>query len=101
MRYWIRKCDSCGYELKATTETQDKTRSSYIYRKCPSCKSESFDYGSWQGYDTKPWRDKWKALTGRELDMPENELDYLLDEKGDEGLFEGNELYKALIELNY
>ena len=101
MMQWRRTCQSCGYNLLASIETKDKTRSSYIYRKCPKCKSEGFDYGSWQGYNTKPWRDKWKTLTGRELDMPEGELEWLLDEKGDEGLLEGNELYKALIELNY
>jgi hypothetical protein len=100
---WVRTCQVCDYTLNSSTEPSDKTKASnsYGFRKCPKCKSEAFDYGTWFGYDSQPWRDKWKALTGRELDMPEGELEWLLDEKGGEGLFEGNELYKALIKLNY
>lgn len=94
---YVRTCQECGYELQLANEPKVING----FRKCPKCKSEAFDYGSWQGYDSQPWRDKWKALTGRELDMPEGELEWLLDEKGDEGLFEGNELYQALIDLNY
>ncbi len=101
MRYWIRRCNSCGYKLKAARETQDKTRTSYIYRKCPSCKSESFDYGSWCGYDTKAWRDKWKVLTGRDLNMPEAELDDLVDNLGEDGLFKDNLMYQHLINLGH
>ena len=101
MRRYIRTCQSCSYELVLSSQPKDTSSKSFRFRKCPKCKNEDFDYGSWQGYDSQPWRDKWKALTGRELDMPENELEWLLDEKSDEGLFEGNELYRALIELNY
>ncbi len=101
MKRYIRTCQSCDYELVLSSEPKDTTSKSFRFRKCPKCKSEDFDYGSWRGYDSKPWREKWKALTGRELDMPEGELEWLLDEKGEDGLFEGNELYKALIELNY
>lgn len=98
---WVRTCQSCSYELQSNVEPQNKHKPSYGFRKCAKCGSEDYDWGSWQGYDSQPWRDKWKALTDRELDMPENELEWLLDEHGDEGLFEGNELYKALIALNY
>lgn len=98
---YIRTCQSCGYELVLSHEPKDTTSKSFRFRKCPKCKSEAFDFGSSRGYDSQPWRDKWKALTGRELDIPENELEWLLDEYGDEGLFENNQLYQELIKLNY
>jgi len=101
MRRYIRTCTCCDYELVSRTEPKDKTSNSFRNRRCPKCKSEAFDYGSWSGYDTQPWRDKWKALTGRELDMPEDELDSLIYNMGEDGLFEGNEMYNKLIELNY
>ncbi len=101
MKQWVRTCTCCDYKLVSNTEPKDKSKPSYGYRKCPKCKSEAFDYGSWRGNDTGPWRDKWKALTGRELNMPELELEWLLDEYGDEGLFEGNQLYNELLKLNY
>jgi hypothetical protein len=101
MRRYIRTCQSCDYELVLSHKPKDTTSKAFRFRKCPKCKSEDFDFGSYRGYDTKSWREKWKALTGRELDMPEDEMETLLDEDGDEGLFEGNALYNRLISLNY
>lgn len=46
----------------------------------------------------KRWRDKFKALTGNECTIAEDKLDTLITELGDEGLFVGNELFKALVE---
>lgn len=100
MKRFIRTCQSCNYELVLSGEPKNTTSKSFMYRKCPKCKSENFDYGSQRGYDTKPWREKWKTLTGRELTIHEIDLDKLIYDKGDEGLFEGNELYQALLELN-
>lgn len=101
MKRFVRTCQSCQYELTLSHEPKDTSSKSFRFRKCPKCKSEDFDFGSSRGYDSQPWREKWMALTGRKLDMPENELEWLLDEKGDKGLFKDNELYKALIKLNY
>ena len=101
MRRYIRTCQSCDYELVLANEPKDTTSKSFKFRKCPKCKSEDFDFGSYQGYDTKPWRDKWKALTGRDLKMPEIELDDLIDNLGDEGLFEGNLMHQHLINLGH
>lgn len=42
---WIRTCQECGYLLSVEKEPIDKTRPSYLNRKCPLCKSEAFDYG--------------------------------------------------------
>lgn len=48
---FIRTCDACGYKLKLAGEPKNKETRSYIYRKCPQCKSEAFDYGSWKHND--------------------------------------------------
>lgn len=102
MKQWIRICQSCGYELKSSSEPKNKSRASYGFRKCPKCKSEDFDWGSWRGYDTKPWRDKFKAITGQELIIPEAKLDELIlnDEDGG-GLFKGNAFLQTLIDHNH
>lgn len=101
MRQYVRKCNCCDYKLVTSSETKDKTSKSYIYRKCPKCRSEAFDYGSWQGFDTKPWRDKWMAITGRELTTPESELDNLIYEHDGYLAIEDSELYTALIKAGY
>lgn len=101
MRRYIRTCQSCDYELVLSGEPKDTTSRSFKFRKCPRCKSEDFDFGSYRGYDTKPWREKWKALTGRDLTMPETELDDLIDILGEDGLFKDNLLYQHLINLGH
>src|SRR6266403_1263850 len=98
---FVRTCQGCGYELKSSSETKDKTRSSYIYRKCPSCKSEDFDWGSWRGIRQEVlqgYRDKFQAITGHEFVMTDNELEEILEtELGENGLFEGNDLFNEII----
>jgi hypothetical protein len=96
---YVRTCQACQYKLVTSSETKDKTTASYRNRKCPKCRSEAFDWGSWQGYDTQPWRDKFLALTGTGLVMTDNELEELIDcdEEGG-GLFEGNDFLNRLIE---
>jgi predicted nucleic-acid-binding Zn-ribbon protein len=45
-----RTCQECGYKLITPTGPGPgaKVTDAYIFRKCPKCKSEAFDYGSYQ-----------------------------------------------------
>ena len=101
MRRYIRTCQSCGYELSASTETKDKSTKSYRFRKCPKCRAEDFDWGSWRGYDTKPWRDRFKALTGHDLITPEARLDELIYDNEDTYLAEDSPFLQVLKENNF
>lgn len=100
-RRFVRTCQACDYELILSGEPKDASSNSFIYRKCPKCKSEAFDHGSWRGHELKPWRDRFKTLTGNELTLPADDLEKLIDDYGEEGLFEGNELYQQLIAANH
>lgn len=57
MRQWIRTCQECGYKLAKSEEPSDQRKASaaYGFVKCPKCKSEAFDYGSWQDPEAKPY----------------------------------------------
>ena len=51
MYTYIRTCQSCGYKLRSPTQPKDTTSKGFINRKCPKCRSESFDFGSYQNND--------------------------------------------------
>src|SRR5258707_15408316 len=48
---FIRTCQECGYKLVCSRPKDGPLSNSYTNRKCPSCKSEAFDYGSDHGED--------------------------------------------------
>jgi hypothetical protein len=100
-RHYVRTCQACNYELKASVEPKDKSKASFLFRKCPRCKSEAFDYGSWRGWSREmliPWREKFKALAGYDLVMTDNELETILSgDLGENGLFANNALFAELV----
>lgn len=53
MSLWIRVCQSCNYKQQDTKPTDKGMTPAYQDRKCKSCGSRDFDYGSenweWDG----------------------------------------------------
>lgn len=49
-REFKRTCQECGFKLISATGPLpgDKVTNAYTFKKCPKCKSEGFDYGSYQ-----------------------------------------------------
>jgi hypothetical protein len=47
---FIRTCQECGKRVKAK-DPQGNPSNAYLFRACPACKSEAFDYGSNQDVD--------------------------------------------------
>jgi len=45
---FIRTCQACGFELDCKGESKRKDTRAYTERRCPKCKSEAFDFGSWR-----------------------------------------------------
>jgi len=48
---YIRTCQACGFKLDCEEPLRKDTRA-YTERKCPKCKSEAFDFGSWRNDDS-------------------------------------------------
>jgi hypothetical protein len=57
---FIRTCQECGVKIESAKGPMpgDHVSNAYVYKKCPKCKSESFDYGSYQLFAETPEEQK-------------------------------------------
>lgn len=55
-KVFIRTCQECFYKLESETgpEPGEAVTNAYDFRKCPRCKSEAFDRGSYQLFAETP-----------------------------------------------
>jgi len=53
---FLRTCQECLFQLFSDSGplAGDKIKDSYLFKKCPRCKSESLDYGSYQNIAESP-----------------------------------------------
>lgn len=50
MLIFVRTCQECGKRIRAN-EPKAAPSNAYLYKACPRCRSEAFDYGSQQDVD--------------------------------------------------